>query len=514
MILSPGRPLPSVRCQARGAVFGRGAGVVVLKSLAAALADGRPRARGHQGVGDQQRRRAEGGVHSAERRWTGAGDCGGTRERRRRRPIRISYVEAHGTGTPQGDPIEIDGTHQCVSTGPRRAGRCAIGSVKANIGHLDAAAGVTGLIKTVLMLQHRELPPTLHFTEPNPQIDFAGGPFRVNDRLVDWRADGGPRRAGVSSFGIGGTNAHVVLEEAPAIDARDASVERPCHLLTLQREDARGAPSVLAERYADHLAVATDRLADICHTAATGRTHWSHRAAVLVDSADRTAERLRFLAQDQVDIGVTVGQAGAPPRVAFLFAGQGGQYAGMGRQLYDTQPVFRAAIDRCAASVRDRLNRPLLEVMFAGAADDADDPRDAVHAAGAVRGRVRDGRTVAVVGHRACGRHRPQHGRVRGGVRGRRDQPGGRVAARRGACAPHSRGAGCGRDGGGVRSGAPRGWGHRRCRRSGGDRRRQWPRTRRDRRRRGDRDRAHRPLSSAPGCACSGSMCPTGSTRR
>jgi acyl transferase domain-containing protein len=281
----------------------------------------------------------------------------------------ISYVEAHGTGTPQGDPIEIAALSSAFSADSPAVGCCAIGSVKSNIGHLDAAAGVTGLIKTVLMLQHRELPPTLHFTVPNPQIDFASSPFRVNHELTEWHANAGPRRAGVSAFGIGGTNVHVVLEEAPPAERRRSHVERPCHLLTLSAKTP-AALRALADRHADHFAATPDRLGDICHTAAIGRAHWNHRAAVLVDTADRTIERLRLLAKEQLDLGVSAGQAGQPPRIAFLFAGQGGQYPGMGRGLYEAHPVYRAAIDRCAASLRHELQRPLLDVMFADPDDE------------------------------------------------------------------------------------------------------------------------------------------------
>ncbi len=370
MVLSPdGRCRPFDE-NGRGVVFGRGAGVVVLKPLDRAVADGDRILAVIKGsaINNDGAMKAgftapsvDGQTRVIVEAMANAGVTAGS----------IGYVETHGTGTAQGDPIEFAALVNAFATDAPRPRRCAIGSVKSNIGHLDAAAGVTGLIKTVLMLQHRELPPTLHFTRPNPQMDFAGSPFRLNDRLTDWAGDGKPRRAGVSAFGLGGTNAHVVVEEAPAIEAPRAAakVDRPCHLLTLSAKTPEALRAVAAG-YADHLERSTDRLADICHTATTGRAHWSHRAAVLADSPDRTAERLRLLARDQVDLGVAAGRAEGAPRVAFLFAGQGGQYPGMGRQLYETQPVFRAAIDRCAASLRDWLDRPLLEVMFS--ADPAD----------------------------------------------------------------------------------------------------------------------------------------------
>ncbi len=367
MILSPDGHCRPFDAKARGAVFGRGAGVVVLKPLAAALADGdlvlaviKGSAINNDGAvkAGYTAPSVEGQARVIVEALANAGVTADT----------IGYVEAHGTGTPQGDPIEIAALVSAFSADRPGVGRCAIGSVKSNIGHLDVAAGVTGLIKTVLMLQHRELPPTLHFTAPNPQIDFASSPFRVNNRLTEWHADGGPRRAGVSAFGIGGTNAHMVLEEAPPVERRRADFERPCHLLTLSAKTP-AALRALADRYADHLAATSDGLGDICHTAAIGRTHWNHRAAVLVDTPDRTVERLRLLAQEQLDLGVSAGQAGERPRIAFLFAGQGGQYPGMGRQLYEAQPVYRAAIDRCAASLRHELPRPLLDVMFADADD-------------------------------------------------------------------------------------------------------------------------------------------------
>ena len=211
-------------------------------------------------------------------------------------PETVSYVEAHGTGTRMGDPIEIaDLTQAYRAAGARGRGFCALGSLKSNVGHLDSAAGVAGLIKAVLALQHRQVPPSLHFASPNPEIDFASSPFRVATALADWQAPPGqPRRAGVSSFGISGTNAHVVLEEAPAAEAPEArSAERPAEVLCLSGRTS-GALRELASRYASYLTGpgAEERLGDVCATANGGRSHFEERLAVVGTSGAEVAAKL------------------------------------------------------------------------------------------------------------------------------------------------------------------------------------------------------------------------------
>jgi len=286
-------------------------------------------------------------------------------------PDDLTYVEAHGTGTPLGDPIEIaalckaflagggggagggSGAGGAGGTRGERRGFCAIGSVKTNIGHLDAASGVAGLIKTVLALEHREIPPSLHFTAPNPQIDFAASPFYVNAALAEWPSAGAPRRAGVSSFGIGGTNAHAVLEEAPA--GVPPGPSRP-HLLLLLSARSADALETMTDRLAGHLEAHPEiSLADVAHTLQVGRRAMPHRRMLVVPATAgggpapavlaagvlraRDPSRVLTLARDRQE-------RGRRP-VVFLFPGQGAQHPGMGRGLHAAEPVFRATLDAC-----------------------------------------------------------------------------------------------------------------------------------------------------------------------
>lgn len=248
-------------------------------------------------------------------------------------PETIGYVEAHGTGTALGDPVEIAALTQAFRAGTDATGFCAIGSIKTNIGHLDAAAGVAGLIKTILALEHRQIPPSLHFEQPNPNIDFVNSPFFVNQELRSWESRGTPRRAGVSSFGIGGTNAHVVLEEAPA-SAGFARSNAPQLLVLSARTQA-----ALAQASAN-LTVHLDQhpeldLNDVAYTLSAGRKQFEHRRAVV--------------GRDAVE-AVAVFEKRP---VAFMFPGQGAQYVGMGRALYERELVFRNELDRCSGFLRE-----------------------------------------------------------------------------------------------------------------------------------------------------------------
>ncbi|WP_276483896.1 type I polyketide synthase [Paraflavitalea pollutisoli] len=255
-------------------------------------------------------------------------------------PDSISYIEAHGTATRLGDPVEVRALNEAFATGGADK-FCAIGSVKTNIGHLDTAAGVAGLIKTALSLQHRQLPPSLHFEVANPEIDFAGGPFYVNTSLQDWvRRGDWPLRAGVSSFGIGGTNAHVILEEAPAVESSDAGPANK--LLTVSARTAQSVKRYL-EKLQHFLSEEPDlNLGDLCYTLQTGRKAFGYRCAtVFRDRADLL---------DQLSGGRLAGQvrrsADRSVGIVFLFSGQGSQYAGMGRDLYEQDAVFRAYMDK------------------------------------------------------------------------------------------------------------------------------------------------------------------------
>jgi acyl transferase domain-containing protein len=271
----------------------------------------------------------------------------------------ISYVEAHGTGTRVGDPIEVRALTQAFRKFTNRIGFCGIGSVKANIGHLDTAAGVAALIKTVLALEHAQLPPSLHFQNPNPLIEFQDGPFFVNSELRDWPAKGSPRRASVTSLGIGGTNAHVILEEAPArIDSCQA---RPCELLTISAK-SESALERAFENLTAHLDTHPDiNLADASFTCQLGRHSFPFRRAWVVD-ADRVTARGD---SRHKDTGFLSGVAAVPvPRVAFMFSGQGSQYVNMGRELYEHETVFRESMARCAEHLQEHLGIDLLDVIY------------------------------------------------------------------------------------------------------------------------------------------------------
>jgi acyl transferase domain-containing protein/acyl carrier protein len=260
-------------------------------------------------------------------------------------PESVSYVEAHGTGTKLGDPVEIEALKQAFATGKK--GFCGIGSVKTNIGHLDAAAGVAGLIKTVLALVHRQIPPSLHFKEPNPQIDFVSSPFYVVDRLMDWDTDVLPRRAGVSSFGIGGTNAHIVLEEWVGEPDQDESEVRPPRTRQLIPLSAQSAEALeLVSQHMTHYLKENPNLpiADAAFTLSAGRRPLRHRRFLAVQTHD---EAIGLLSQTGPRGPATAQAPREKPALIFVFPGLGAQYPGMGQELYQTEPMFRREMDRC-----------------------------------------------------------------------------------------------------------------------------------------------------------------------
>lgn len=364
MILSPDGHCRAFDAAAQGTVFGSGVGIVILKRLADAIADG-----------DHIRAIIKGSAINND----GAAKVGYTapsvdgqatviakaQANAEVEAATISYVETHGTATALGDPIEILALTQAFRASTGNKGFCAIGSLKSNIGHVDAAAGVAGLIKTVLALEHKLLPPSLHFKQPNPQIDFANSPFYVNTKLSEWKSTGLPRRAGVSSFGIGGTNCHVILEEKPEREPVSSNTERPGHVLTLSAK-SEAALAQLATRYAQHLSSHPGlNIGDVCFTANIGRTHFEHRVAVVAQSIPQLQTRLAALGAQPQRNGVQRGtHGGKTPKIAFLFTGQGSQYVGMGRELYDTLPTFRKILDRCDEILRPYLARPLLQVLY------------------------------------------------------------------------------------------------------------------------------------------------------
>jgi acyl transferase domain-containing protein len=370
-IASPDGHCRAFSADAAGLVGGDGIGLVVLKRLAEAKADGdtiRAVIRGSaiNNDGAQKVGFTAPSVQGQAAVIEEALDVGGID------PATVGYVEAHGSGTALGDPIEVAALTQAFGDTGRRQ-HVALGSVKTNVGHLDAAAGATGLIKATLAVERGEIPPSLHYAAPNPEIDFACSPFFVNTELRPWtRVDGGPRRAGVSSFGIGGTNAHVVLEQAPA--PRPSKPKRAWHLLTLSARTP-AALDAAAARLAAHLRAHPEQaLCDVAWTLQAGRRAFEHRRALVARTGAEAAEALEARAPDRVFGGVAPG--GASP-VAFLFPGLGSHYPGMGRGLYATEPVFRETVDRCAEILRPILGVDLREVLYpadAGADDDGAAP--------------------------------------------------------------------------------------------------------------------------------------------
>ena len=346
--------------KAAGTLDGNGAGIVILKRLADALADGDSILAVIKGAainndGSRKAGYTAPGMDAQSEVIAMAQAMAGFN------PESINYIEAHGTATPLGDPIEIAALTKAFRLGTDRRQFCAIGSVKTNIGHLDAAAGVAGLIKTVLALQSRQIPASLHFEQPNPRINFADTAFYVNSKLSEWKSGATPRRAGVSSFGIGGTNAHVVLEEAP--QNRSSSSPRPWHLLLLSAKSS-AALEMASDNLADFIEKTPDaNLADIAYTLQVGRGVFNHRRAVLCRDRDDARQSLRSLDYERVASRV---QEPVHRPVTFMFPGQGTQYVQMGAELYRSEPTFRLHVDNCLELLRDHLEVDLRELLYPG----------------------------------------------------------------------------------------------------------------------------------------------------
>ncbi|WP_437512398.1 SDR family NAD(P)-dependent oxidoreductase [Sorangium sp. So ce1099] len=344
--LSPGGRCKTFDASADGYVRSEGCGVLVLKRLSDALRANDPILAVVRGSAVNQDGRSNGltapngpSQEAVIRRALAQAGLGAEH---------VDYVEAHGTGTPLGDPIELQAIGAALSEGRPADRPVVVGSVKSNIGHTEAAAGVAGLIKTVLALQHGEIPANLHFRKPNEHVAWSELPLEVAADPRPWRQGERPRRAGVSSFGISGTNAHVIVEEAPRptvapVAASAGELERPVHVLALSGR-SEGALEALRVRYAEQLRnQESEGVADLCYTAGACRSHFEERLAVVGATRSQLIERL--------EAGTAVRGKSEPRRIAFLFTGQGSQYAGMGRKLYATQPVYRAAVDRCAKVV-------------------------------------------------------------------------------------------------------------------------------------------------------------------
>lgn len=281
-------------------------------------------------------------------------------------PNQISYVETHGTGTPLGDPIEIQSLKAVLMSERSQDQPCAITSLKANIGHLEAAAGIASLIKVVLALQHEEIPPQIHLNQLNPQIQLEDTSLFIPKASHPWPSGSLDRYAGVSSFGFGGTNAHVVLASAPIPTKAEIDVERPLHILTLSAKTESALQS-LAHRYQELLATHPRvSLADVCFSANAGRSHFAYRLAIITNSLTDLQKKLAAFATHKQTPGLVSRQIqnGSRPKIAFLFTGQGSQYGNMGYQLYNTQPTFRQALLRCEELLTPHLEKPLIEVLY------------------------------------------------------------------------------------------------------------------------------------------------------
>jgi amino acid adenylation domain-containing protein len=360
-MVSPDGHCRAFDAKAQGTVFGSGAGVVLLKRLEEAMADGDPiyaviKGSAVTNDGSAKAGFAAPGVEGQARVIAMAQAAAGIN------PETISYIEAHGTGTPLGDPIEIAALTKAFRAGTDAKGFCAIGTAKSNVGHLDIAAGVTGVIKTALALDHKMLPASLHYERPNPAIDFENSPFYVNSELREWRAGTSPRRAGVSAFGIGGGNAHVVLEEAPP--RQPSTTQRSQHLLLLSAK-SESALEMATANLADHLRQNPDAsLADVGYTLQVGRHAFDHRRMLVASDASDAVQALEARDPKRA-FGSSRQYRNAA--VAFLFPGQGAQYPNMGRELYATERIFREQMDLCSEILKPHLGLDLRHMLYPAA---------------------------------------------------------------------------------------------------------------------------------------------------
>ena len=362
-MLSPDGHTRSFDALARGTVFSDGAAVVLLKRLSDAQADGDT----IYAVLRSACVNNDGGAKASFTAPSVDGQAAVIRAALAAADVdaqSISYVEAHGTATPMGDPIEVEALAVAYAEHTDARGYCTLGSLKSNVGHMVTAAGAAGLIKTALSLHHELIPPTAHFNAPNPAIDFARTPFYVSNQLQPWPRTDLPRRAGVSSFGVGGTNAHVVLEEAPTRPAsRTSSTEPGIHVLPLSAR-SEAALAVVTQQLAAHLeAHPALSLADAAFTLCVGRKAHAFRCAVVAADAPEAIATLRM---NDGPWRASGGIATRAPQPVLMFPGQGAQYAGMGRALHANDPVFAAAFDECLRALDGVTDFDLRERMFGG----------------------------------------------------------------------------------------------------------------------------------------------------
>ncbi len=370
-IESPDGHCRAFDARAAGTVEGDGAGVVALKRLADALADGDPIRAVILGAALNNDGAAKAG-YTAPGLDSQAEVIATAHAVAQVEADSLGMVEAHGTGTQLGDPIEVAALTRAFRLTSKRRGFCALGSIKTNLGHLDAAAGIAGLIKAVLAVERGQIPPSLHFESPNPALNLDESPFYVNASLRPWPAAAAPRRAGVSSFGIGGTNAHVILEQPPARPAGGAAAPLPCQVLALS---ARSGPALeaataqllahLRQLQASPEGLDAGRLADVAYTLQTGRALFAHRRVVVAEGVAGAIEALDTLDPERVFLRV---QASGHRPVTFLFPGQGAQYPGMGAGLYAALPHYRREVDRCLAALEPPLAAELGELLRPAAA--------------------------------------------------------------------------------------------------------------------------------------------------
>lgn len=363
-VLSPDGHCHAFDHRAEGTVFGSGAGVVVLRRLDDAIADGdhiwaviKGTAINNDGAAKAGylAPSVEGQAAAIAEAHTMAGTPADT----------IDYIECHGTGTYLGDPIEVAALTEAFSETTDEVGFCRLGSVKTNIGHLDTAAGVASLIKTALSLHNKQIPPSLGYEKPNPSIEFESSPFFVNDTLSDWVSHKGPRRAGINALGVGGTNAHAVLEEAPIRAASEAS-DWPFQLLTVSAR-TKGALDDNAAALAAHLRENPDQpLADVAWTLKQGRREFEKRRVIVAKSHEEAA---KLLEENDPRRTFTHSVVGDDPEMVFMFPGGGAQYAGMARDLYETEPVFAEWMDRGLDILQPKLDYDIRALWLPDAGD-------------------------------------------------------------------------------------------------------------------------------------------------